>query len=69
MAFTQAQLDALDAAIAGGELTVKYQDKQVTYRSLDEMTRIRDMMRKDLGLVTATSTRVYASHSKGLGRG
>jgi hypothetical protein len=68
MAFTQAQLDALEAAITGGELKVKYGDKEVTYRTLDEMIRIRDMMRRDLGLASATNSRVYMTHSKGYER-
>ena len=68
MAFTQAQLDALEAAIAGGELTVEYQDKRVTYRSLREMMEIRTLMRQQLGVQSAPSaTRIYPAHSKGLG--
>ena len=69
MAFTQAQLDALEAAIAGGELVVQYQDKKVQYRDLGEMMRIRDMMRRDLGLVQPENTRLYPTHSKGLSGG
>ena len=67
MAFTQAQLDALDAAIAGGELTVKYQDKQVTYRSLDEMIRTRQLIKADLDEQNGVPRplAVYASTSKG----
>lgn len=48
MAFTQSQLDALDAAIAEGVLVVKYADKEVTYRSLNDMLRIRELMAKDV---------------------
>src|SRR5450830_1755180 len=39
MAFDQTQLDALDAAIASGELTVKYNGKEITYRSINELVR------------------------------
>lgn len=42
MPWTQAQLDALDEAIASGSLVVRHGDKAVTYRSFDEMVRIRD---------------------------
>lgn len=66
MAYTQLQLDALDKAIAEGALTVKYADKQVTYRSLDEMLRIRNLMRDDLGVSAGTGGVVYPSFSKGL---
>lgn len=66
MAYTQQQLDALEAAIADGALTVKYGDKQTTYRSLDEMIRIRDMMRGDLGLSSGDGGIVYPTFGKGL---
>ncbi len=65
MAYTIDQLNALDAAIAEGALTVKYQDKLVTYRSLDEMLRIRNLMRDELGLNGASGGRRLASFSKG----
>ena len=41
MAFTQTQLDELDKAIAEGVLTVSYDGRSVTYRSLAEMQTIR----------------------------
>ncbi len=67
MAYTQQQLDALEAAIAEGALTVRYQDKLVTYRSLSEMMQIRSMMRDELGLTANNSGGiVYPSFSKGL---
>ncbi len=50
MAFTQAQLDALDQAIATGALRVAYDGKSVQYRSLEEMRLIRDQVRRELGL-------------------
>lgn len=65
MAYTTEQLNALDAAIAEGALTVKYQDKMVTYRSLDEMMRIRKLMRDELGLNGSSRGRTFASFSKG----
>jgi hypothetical protein len=68
MAFTQEQLDSLEQAIADGTLTVKYQDKLITYRSLEEMIRIRDLMRQSLGIASIT-VRVKASFSKGLWEG
>ena len=45
MAVTQADVDALDAAIATGALRVRYADgREVTYRSLAEMREIRGML-------------------------
>lgn len=42
MAFTQADLDAIDAAIASGELTVSHNGRTVTYRSMDDLFKARD---------------------------
>ena len=41
MAFTTADLDAVDRAIASGELTVRTNDRLVTYRSLQELREAR----------------------------
>jgi len=40
MAYTQAQLNAIKEAFASGTLTVDYDGKRVTYRSLREMKEI-----------------------------
>lgn len=64
--FTEAQLQALDAAIAQGAIKVKYADKEVTYRDLDEMKQIRNMMAADLGKNKRKPSRTFASFSKGL---
>ena len=48
MAFSQAQLDALEAAIASGTLEVRTGDKSVRYHSLDEMIKLRDVIRNQL---------------------
>lgn len=42
MALTQADLDALDKAIAKAELTVKVDGNEVTYRSITELKRARE---------------------------
>lgn len=65
MAFTQQQLDKLEDAIAQGVLEVQYQDKKVTYRSLDEMMRVRDRIRESLGKASTKSNRTYFKTSKG----
>jgi len=48
MSFTRSDLDALDRAIASGELQVRIQDRMVTYRSLDELLRARRAVRQAL---------------------
>lgn len=73
--FTFERLEALEAAIAEGVRRVKYTDKEVEYRSIEEMMRVRDLMRQKLGLNKTCDdnkglfggTRIIAKHSKGLG--
>ncbi|MDZ4678406.1 MAG: hypothetical protein SGI74_12955 [Oligoflexia bacterium] len=66
MSYTSDQLTALELAISQGALRVKYADKEVIYRSLDEMLRIRDLMRKDLGVIkSGEGNRFYMTTSKG----
>jgi hypothetical protein len=38
---TTADLAALDQAIASGYLKVRYEDKEVTYQSIDQMLKAR----------------------------
>lgn len=67
MAYTTLMYETLVAAIAQGALIVKYGDKEVTYRSLNDMIRIRTEMEKELGLnASKPPSRRYAQHSKGL---
>lgn len=56
MAIMLEDLEALEEAIVKGIKVVRYVDKEVTYRSLDEMLRVRDMIRRKLGLDTDTKT-------------
>ena len=56
MAFTQTQLDALEAAIASGTLEVRIGDKSVRYHSLDEMIKLRDVIRNQLNADAQTKT-------------
>lgn len=66
MAFTIEQHDALEAAIGQGALKVEYGDKRVQYRSLDEMIRILNLMKSQLGLLTPNGGRKLASYSSGI---
>lgn len=67
MAFTQENLDTLNEAIATGARSVRYGDKQVDYKTLDEMLRARAIMQQELGLITPASKKFYSHHNKGLG--
>lgn len=67
MAVSQADLDALDEAIAMGAKRVKYSDKEVEYNSLADMFRARKFLLKKLGQAGTRPSRIYPSTSKGLG--
>jgi hypothetical protein len=71
--FTLERLEALEAAIAEGVLTVKYSDKEVTYQDPDTMLKVAGMMRKRLGITGKPcnpglfgGSRIIGRHSKGL---
>lgn len=68
MAWTQANVDALKAAIATGALTVRYGDVSTTYRSLAEMRETLSMMEREVAEAAGTTRRrligIYSS--KGL---
>ncbi len=67
MAYTTTQLEAVEAAIATGELTVEYDGKRVTYRSMTELIQARDLIRAELvaaGQLTGTSRISYAQFSR-----
>jgi hypothetical protein len=48
MAFSTAQLAAIEAAIASGELVVQYEGKRVEYRSIGDLMKARDLVRAEL---------------------
>lgn len=66
MAYTLEQYQVLQKAIAGGELSVRYGERSVTYRSVAEMLQILRLMENELGLNADTSGgRRLTSFSKG----
>jgi len=48
MTYTSEQYQKLKDAIALGATTVKYADKEITYRNLSEMKQILNMMEAEL---------------------
>ncbi|MNC45753.1 hypothetical protein D3C76_1875020 [compost metagenome] len=67
MAFTQKQLDAIEAAIARGEKIVKYTDRTVEYRDVDELLRARDEIRTGLATAAGPRSRVSRLYHGGKG--
>lgn len=48
MGFTQADLDRLNFAIATGELSLEKDGKKITYRSIADLVRARDLVLGEL---------------------
>lgn len=49
MSFTQDDLDNINGAIAGGELKVKINGREIEYRSINELLRARNLILSNLG--------------------
>ena len=67
MSWSQSDLDAIEAAIASGVLTVHFADRTVTYRSMNELLISRNLIKDSIQSTSGTSTpRVsYVRSSKG----
>ena len=59
MALTQSDLDALDSAIAGAELTVSIDGKSVTYRSVNELKRAREHVAGQISAASGNRRSVF----------
>lgn len=66
MALQQSDLDALETAIATGELTVEYDNKRVTFRSIAELVQAAAYVRSQIAAAASTApvTQSFASFSK-----
>lgn len=62
--FTASDLAAIEAAIASGALRVEYNDRTVVYRSMKELLKAREVIRRCLGLVNKGG-RIKVEASKG----
>ncbi len=72
MAYTQTQLEALETALARGEKMVRYEDKLVEYRSVDELkAAIAEVKRglfeqaRDSGLWPRAARQIRITTNKG----
>lgn len=54
MAYTTEQLTVLEAAIASGQLSVRYADRQVTYQTLQDMQNLRQVMLREISATNGT---------------
>lgn len=67
MSFTQKHLDAVEAAIARGEKVVRYTDRTVEYRTVDELIKARDEIRISLVNAAGPRSRVVRLYHGGKG--
>lgn len=56
--FTQESLTAIEEAIAGGYLEVRYDDKVVRYQSMADLMRARNLIASSLAAVTSSVVRI-----------
>lgn len=68
MAWTQADIDALDAeiAVARSVQSATYSDQQVQFRPLDDLLKLRAAMAAAVAAAEGTGTTRYAATSKGV---
>jgi hypothetical protein len=67
MSFTQKHLEAVEAAIARGEKTVRYTDRTIEYRTVDELLKAREEIRTSLTSAAKPRSRVYRLYHGGKG--
>ena len=67
MPFTQKHLDAVEAAIARGEKVVRYTDRTVEYRTVDELLKAREEIRTSLISAAGPRSRVVRLYHGGKG--
>lgn len=67
MAYTQKHLDAVEQAIARGEKVVRYTDRTVEYRTVDELIKARDLIRTSLVNAAGPRSRVVRLSHGGKG--
>ena len=65
--FTEAGLAAIEEAIAGGYLEVEYDNRRIRYRTLDELLRVRNLIRARLGKTSKTGSRVLMKYKRDSG--
>jgi hypothetical protein len=67
MSFTQKHLEAVEAAIARGEKVVRYTDRTVEYRTVDELLKAREEIRSSLINAAGPRSRVVRLYHGGKG--
>lgn len=63
--FTVTQLEAIEAAIASGELVVQYDGKRIEYRSMTQLRQAREMIRGELVAAGLLADPAAAANARG----
>lgn len=68
MAYTQADIDALDAEIAKVRVakSTTFADQSITFRDLDELLKMRAVMASQIATAAGQSRTRYVATGKGL---
>lgn len=67
MAYTKADLATVERAIARGEKIVRYSDRTVEYRTVDELIKARDLIQSELVNAAGPRSRVTRLYHGGKG--
>lgn len=62
MNFTQSDLKEIERAIASGRKKVKFNDSEIEYRSIEEMLKIRDLIKKSLENASSEPSSLFGNH-------
>lgn len=62
--FTQAHLTAIEEAIAGGYLEVRYDDKVVRYQTMGDLLKARNLIASKLNTDASPMRKVYISTAR-----
>ncbi len=62
MAFTSADLDAINSAIAQGAKRVRFQTHEVEYQTIAEMLRARDVIKAEIETPAANGGAMFARY-------
>ncbi|NTI92271.1 hypothetical protein G6L78_01365 [Agrobacterium rhizogenes] len=65
MAWTQADLDAINRAIADGAKRVRFQTHEVEYQSMTDLLRARDVIRADVDATAPATGSIFAEYHDG----
>ena len=63
MAFTQTQLDAVESAIASGELKVMFDGREIIYRSIKDLLLARNTIKSALQSSSAIPAVIRTSYA------